>query len=261
MSNQNWINPDENHCMYAALKNRAAQVAVVLCTGSLFVHSDTNAQDFWQQTNGPYDGGAIQRLAFDANGDVFAGTERGGVFRSEDKGDTWTQVSNGLPSDVRCLVINKSGHVFAGTFGFGVFRSIDNGNTWTRINNGLTNTFVLSLVINADEHIFACADGEVYRSLDNGGSWEKVFAGMGVTTLAIHPNGDVFAGTARLGIFRSPNNGQNWIQPNFITNEKVQALAINSQGYVFASTFGGFFISKDNGDNWTRIYTAPASGA
>ena len=71
------------------------------------------AQDFWQQTNGPY-GGTIQALVASSSGYLFAGGS--GVFRSTDNGGSWTGVNNGQPNtSVYSLAINSSGHVFAGT--------------------------------------------------------------------------------------------------------------------------------------------------
>ena len=137
---------------------------LVLSTGTL------PAQDFWEPTNGPF-GDSVISLAINSTGHIFAGTEFGGVFRSTDNGDIWTELNNGLTAtNVSSLAINSTGHIFAGSFGGGVFRSTDNGDTWTEINNGLTNTFVYSLAINSTGHIFAGAsdygaDGGVFRSL------------------------------------------------------------------------------------------------
>ena len=53
------------------------------------------AQDFWEQTNGPY-GGHIRSLAINSSGHIFSGTEYGGVYRSTDNGDNWIQINTGL---------------------------------------------------------------------------------------------------------------------------------------------------------------------
>jgi hypothetical protein len=49
------------------------------------------------------------------------------AYRSLDNGDSWQQVSGGLPNGVfiNVLAFNPSGHVFAGTYDSGVFRSIE----------------------------------------------------------------------------------------------------------------------------------------
>ena len=50
---------------------------------------------FWEQTNGPY-GGTVNAIAVNSSGPIFVGTSNGGVFRSIDNGDNWTQVNTGL---------------------------------------------------------------------------------------------------------------------------------------------------------------------
>ena len=64
-------------------------------------------QGFWVQTNGPQGGDGIA-LATSPTGDVFVGTQGGGVFRSTDDGETWTGANNGLTAtNVRALAINS----------------------------------------------------------------------------------------------------------------------------------------------------------
>lgn len=47
----------------------------------LSANKNAPAQNFWQQTNGP-SGGTIQAFAINSSGQIFAGTQSGGVFRS-----------------------------------------------------------------------------------------------------------------------------------------------------------------------------------
>jgi len=222
----------------------------------LFINSQAIAQDFWERTNGPF-GGDIFSLTINTNGDIFAGTLGGGVFRSTDNGN-WTEINSGLTNlSVFAFAINTNGDIFAGTLGGGVFRSTDNGNNWTEINSGLTNIFVRSLAINTSGDVFAGSDGGVFRSTDNGGSWTQVNTGLTTTTsvsaLAINTSGDVFAGSVGR-VFRSTDNGGSWTRiNNGLAATRVQALAINTSGDVFAGTFGGVFRSTDNGNNWTQI--------
>ena len=113
-------------------------------------------KNFWMQTHGPKGGEGIA-LARNSIGHVFIGTQGGGIFRSTDNAETWTDVNNGLTdTNVRSLAINNaSGHIFSGTWSSGVFRSTDNGDSWTAVNNGLGSLSVRSLVINPGGDVFA----------------------------------------------------------------------------------------------------------
>jgi photosystem II stability/assembly factor-like uncharacterized protein len=88
--------------------------------------------------------------------------------------------------------------------------------------------------------------------------------GGDVRTLAINPaNGNIFAGTYGYGIFRSTNNGENWMPVNTgLTINAVLSLAINkSTGHIFAGTgflfgrwaSGAIFRSIDNGETWIKV--------
>ena len=107
-----------------------------------------------------------------SNGHIFAGTlsfmgQGGGVFRSTDNGDIWTEADNGLTAlDVNALAINSLGHVFGGTAG-GAFRSTNEGDSWSDISSGLIpprgNVWALAI----DSEGFASAGtagGGVFRS-------------------------------------------------------------------------------------------------
>ncbi len=75
---------------------------------------------------------------------------------------------------------------------------------------------------------------------------------LDINDFVINSSGEIFAGTAD-GIFRSSDNGDNWIERNNgLTNTSIKTLAINSLDYIFAGTFYNAFIfrSTDDGDNW-----------
>jgi ligand-binding sensor domain-containing protein len=201
----------------------------------------------------------IYSLAINSNGDIFAGTDLNGFFRSTDNGDNWTNLglmnlkTTGIciKPDGDILLINLD-HQMAG----GVFHSVDNGNSFT--NMGFTSPGS-SIAINSNGHIFVGTLSQgVYRSTDNGGYWVQI--NQGLTDL--HPNsftkntsGDIFVGTMFGGVFRSTNNGNNWIQINQgLTTNYILSLAIKSNGDIFAGTQGGgVFRSTNNGNNWAQI--------
>ena len=77
---------------------------------------------------------------------IYAGHDAG-VMMSTNNGDTWTDITNGLPSTyVQSIAVCDAG-IFVGTHSGGIFRSIDNGANWTEVNSGLTTLDVRSLVV------------------------------------------------------------------------------------------------------------------
>jgi len=75
-----------------------------------------------------------------------------------------------------------------------------------------------------------------------------------VFSIAINSSGDVFAGTWSGGVFRSTNNGVDWVSVNAgLNNNNVKTLEIGSNGFVYIGTQEGFFRSTDNGNSWTQV--------
>jgi lipid-binding SYLF domain-containing protein len=54
-----------------------------------------------------------------------------------------------------------------------------------------------------------------------------------------------------------------WIQTNGPYGGNIRALAVKSNGYVFAGTYdGGIYRSMDNGGTWTNVgFTSTSVGA
>ena len=68
-------------------------------------------------------------------------------------------------------------------------------------------------------------------------------------------NGYLFAGSYGDGVFRSSDNGDNWIQVNNgLTALFVLSFATDTSGNIFAGTYFGneVFRSTDDGDSWNE---------
>ncbi|MFO7650131.1 MAG: T9SS type A sorting domain-containing protein [bacterium] len=89
-----------------------------------------------------------------------------GVFRSTDRGATWTLTT--LTRNTKSIVIDEGNTaiLYAGTYGHGVQRSTDGGTTWTDFSTGLTNNKVLSLALrSSDGTLMAGTEGgSVFRT-------------------------------------------------------------------------------------------------
>ena len=95
------------------------------------------------------------------------------MFRSQDLGNSWQKINNGLDARyIRASIAAPepfSPDHFVDDEG-GVYRSMDYGDTWEEVNNGMITTDVRALGINSSGHIFAATylGGGVYRSTNNG---------------------------------------------------------------------------------------------
>lgn len=80
------------------------------------------------------------------------------------------------------------------------------------------------------------------------------FGGV-VWTVAVHADGDIFAGTEGRGVLRSSDDGETWFECNTgLTDLSIRTLAISPAGHIFAGADGvGVFRLMDNGEHWQAI--------
>lgn len=162
-----------------------------------------NAQDFKSlkyRNVGPSRGGRVTTVSGTpiAPATFYMGTTGGGVWKTEDYGTSWDNVSDGYfatPSiGAIDVAINDANIVYIGTgsdglrsnviAGRGMYKSIDAGKTWEQI--GLVNTGHIGAVeIDPTNHntVWVAAIGNafksnsergIYKTIDGGKSWKKI---------------------------------------------------------------------------------------
>ena len=215
----------------------------------------------WVPTGYP-PGGSV--LCFTAQGDnLFAGTYFGGVFRSTDRGETWSDASTGLSSLLVCSMTANEEFLFAGTGhpslyflggAEGAFRSSNNGETWSAVNAGLPGGSVFALALNGSA-LFAGTGHGLFLSTDGGDAWREVTIGLTDTIVReLTANATHVFAVAPSGVFASSDNGTSWVlSSNGLPHSGVTTLALNDT-YLFAATGdSGLFRSSDNGLTWTPL--------
>lgn len=190
-----------------------------------------------------------------SDGYIFAGTNYG-LFVSADSSYVWNLVNQEISSSVvTCFADYPGDIILAGTAGKGFFISSDKGNNWTQSGPQGIN-------INA---IAATKEGKIFLATQNEGlltaesltdSWRSVNTGsasLNFASLLITGNNKIFAGGT--GVYRSDDNGTNWILKNKgLGNWYVLALIVDSSGHIDAGTDnGGFFTTNDYGESWLKF--------
>lgn len=117
---------------------------------------------------------------------------------------------------------------------------------------GSENLDVQALHVTGNFDFFGGASG-TYRSLDESASYSFSNSGndsVGPTRGIISDGNHIYTCTSQ-GVFRSDDNGQNWIsKSNGLTQLLCHGIISTNSG-IFLSTLSGVFKSSDNGDNWT----------
>ncbi len=189
----------------------------------------------------------------------YFGAAGGGVWKTQDGGQTWENISDGyFGGSIGAVAVSEADNnvIYVGggevtvrgnvSYGYGVWKSVDAGKTWTHI--GLENSrHIPRIRIHPKDPnvVYAAVLGDlykpteergIYRSMDGGETWEKIlFANenAGAVDLILDPNNPriVYASTWR--IKRTP-----------------YSLESGGEG-------SAMWKSTDGGDNWTNISENP----
>lgn len=191
----------------------------------------------------PVGGIAFQRDA------VYAGVQRtsfpatGGVFKSLDRGTTWSQQLQGTGISA---LLSSADVVLAG--GEGLFRSTDAGATW--FSSGLRNENIRTLADFGDAIVAGTQVG-VFKSVDGGVTWSRM--ALSADTWALNrTNGVIFAGAGQ-GVFTSTDGGSSWaLRKSGVVNTEIDSV-FSYLGEIFAFDVYNkrLYASSDEGRSWS----------
>jgi len=187
----------------------------------------------------------------------YAGYTGGGVWKTEDAGTTWRNVSDCCfrmgsvgsiavaDSDPNVVYVGMGEHAVRGqssSWGDGVWKSTDAGRSWTHV--GLENSRQIARVLvhpRNDDVVYVAAQGArwapgsergIYRTVDGGKSWQKI----------LHASDS--AGASELAM--DPTNPR-ILYAAFWQHQRVP-WQVRSGG-----TQGGIYKTTDGGDTWTKL--------
>lgn len=211
---------------------------------------------------GPYTGGRVTTVAgIAAEPNVFyMGTAGGGVWESDDYGQSWKNISdkdfknNSIgamaisPSDPKIIYVGTGDSAPRNTVltGEGMYKSTDGGKTWAYI--GLGETHIVSWILvdpNNPDVVYAAALGHlfgpnpdrgVFKTSDGGKTWQKI----------LYVNDE----TGTISMAMDPSN------PSVVYASMWQ---MSRSHWTFSSggTGSGIYKTTDGGANWTNISHRP----
>jgi photosystem II stability/assembly factor-like uncharacterized protein len=201
---------------------------------------------------------------------LYAGSDSGRVFRSPDSGQSWLEVSAGLPEGpIRALAVHPGDAriLYAGTVA-GVFRSGDGGASWVASSAGMAGGAVHALAVDPGNPavVWASADEpgplHVYRTADGGAIWQStIIRGPGfgtpsnfgfVRSLVIRPGSSrVYAGWHEI-VFWTDDGGGMWNKfPDVNFEVMVVRLDPFDPALVYAGTMGRGVARSVDTAPWT----------
>ncbi|MGZ3520182.1 MAG: glycoside hydrolase [Vulcanimicrobiaceae bacterium] len=187
-------------------------------------HPDTVYAALWASRNGPWHLTQVYELY-----------KQGGLYKSTDGGNTWTQLKSGLPDGMGRIGISVSPAdskrvytVVEKANGCGIYRSDDAGASWTQTNTeervcGRTEDFAGITADPKERDTVYAANTTTYRSSDGGKTWVGIKGA---------PGGDDYHTV--------------WIDPN---DNNIILLGVDQ----------GATLSIDRGKTWSTWYNQPTA--
>lgn len=182
---------------------------------------------------------------------MYVAISAAGVFRSDDGGDTWRPINNGLVSDYIPDPTAEIGHcvhridmhpanpqVLYMQKHWDVMRSDNGGGSWTEVSGDLPSDFGFPIAVHAHEP-------------------ETIYV-VPITSDSLH-----YPPEGKLRVYRSRGGGNDWEalsnglpQENCYVNVLRDAMCVDrldSCGIYFGTSGGQVYCSPDSGDNWQAI--------
>jgi len=211
---------------------------------------------------GPY-GGCIRGITIGNNSKtIYVATFGAGVFKSNDHGDTWVSINDGIENPYINVIINynNSNILFVGTGHdqCDIFYSDNGGNSWEKIeqnNKYFFNEITTMQYINETLYVGSAAS---YKY--SNGKWFQIspdFHGGGFNYLTVDPNNisKLFVNTYHKGLSWSDNSGKTWTRSDLKTSAGRE-IKINHENsdQIFVGFQEGLFYSRDGGVNWQTLF-------
>jgi photosystem II stability/assembly factor-like uncharacterized protein len=223
---------------------------------------------------------------------LYVGTGRGGVFRSDDAGESWREMNEGLYyKEVSSLVQHPvTGELYAGTRPASIFKSSDYGESWTNFDalHTLEGTkdwtwphppyypHMKGIGLSRSEPnviLGAIEEGWLVRSIDGGASWTNLTEGTEFDshTVNVMPdNAKALISTSGKGIYRSEDGGDHFVAANDgIHSRYLAQLAFHPDDPALLFTAGAevppprwrrpegcrsqFYRSENQGRSWQAL--------
>ncbi len=237
----------------------------------------------WQMTNGPFSG-IVFSLSVDPNNSqkVYGAVQSGGLFTSDDGGQSWIHIDGGLENlFILAVAVAADGQImYVGTKGDGIYKTVNGGMSWSPVNNGLPvdaqgryfeidyliidpiNNNVVYAIIGTKYYLYRTTSGGVG---DN--AWVRVGLDLPfepVEALTLNPADTqiLYAGTYSNGVWKSTNRGDSWNPingnlPPYINHFVCLAIdSVNNILYAGSTTYG-LYKTLDDGVTWQFVQVGP----
>ncbi len=245
----------------------------------------TNGGKDWQGINtlkdqtGDLGGVSVSVLAFDPRNAerVFMSSYTGGMFRSENSGESWESILSRIQVYDFAISPDNSDVMYAS----GIFdnngRALvtkDGGKSWVEIyKEASTENAVRAIAINpsnSQEIVIGMSSGNIIKSIDGGTNWKLLFNFEDRVNRIRFQNGNLYVLLRTKGLFVSTDVGQTF-SPSLTAsiNGSTSSITDSFSGFsvgsfsqfavagdsniIYVTTESGLFKTTSGGTQWQRV--------
>lgn len=183
-----------------------------------------------------------------------------GVIRTDDAGQTWTLLSEGLngPVDFHNMEVSRADP--AVLYGIGhdrvVQRSSDGGVTWEASGQAPEKLIDIATSLTDPASLFAATEAGLFSSADQGATWTALIEGVPVSTVDVGADGVVRAVDLSQGLVAIGPAGEITPLTSDLPDGYLLQLATTSVDplrLAAVSARGRLVVSDDGGVTWTDV--------
>ncbi|MFH1631761.1 MAG: hypothetical protein ABIA47_01910 [bacterium] len=202
-------------------------------------------------------------------------SSNGGMFRTDDSGVTWTQLS-ALPSasgvgsiagvNVTSIEVdpNDNSAIYIGTVSNGMFFSLDSGTTWQRPEDSEASDGTV-LDVEVDEEnictIYVLKPSRILKSNSCSRGFSSIYvetrSDEELTSFAVDwfDTNILWAGTSAGDVLKSTDAGANWTTVGRVGDDVMAIMVSNADSRIVlvGTEAKGLFRTTDGGENWTEF--------
>jgi len=194
---------------------------------------------------------------------VYAISQAGALFASDDGGLSWAFASQGVAEGVHSMDIHPSEPwiIYLGATS-GVYKSVDGGSAWHAKRNGLAFLPVTALALDplSPNTLYAGSFGRVSKSTNGAESWADASQGLPaswIVSLLVDPRSSavLYASLLDQGVYKSNDGGASWapMGEGLPAMGKVSMVlsTVASDTLYAGTTLRGVFASQDGARTWS----------
>jgi photosystem II stability/assembly factor-like uncharacterized protein len=234
-------------------------IAGIICFKSIDAGVSFVAETAWSLPNSiGYNHADVHSLEW-VNNTIYS-TSDGGIWKSTNNGNDWTEISTGLGIRQFYRIANAKTNAAMISGG-----AQDNGTTMRQSNGtwrewlGADGMDCIFSPTNSSICIGTSQNGSIYKTTNGGSSYSNLTnpaSGAWVTPLVMHPtNHDTVYGGWN-GVYRSVNGGSSWTKLSGTTITSVMsclAVAPSNTRYIYGAVGTTLYRTSDAGATWSSV--------